>query len=68
MGSSTLPLTTTTWNSFGAAGSILATLVWLYVVAQVYVGGSVLTRAIHEHGKTAQTDGNSLVVSGQDGG
>lgn len=33
----------------GAAGSILATLVWLYVLAQVYVGGAVLTRAIHEH-------------------
>jgi len=40
----------------GAAGSVLATLVWLYVLAQVYVGGSVLTRAIHEHAHAISTD------------
>lgn len=45
----------------GAAGSILATLVWLYVLAQVYVAGSVLTRAIHEHAQVTTTDGDSVV-------
>lgn len=33
----------------GAASSVLATLLWLYLLAQVYVAGGVLTRAIHEH-------------------
>jgi membrane protein len=39
-----------------AAGSVLATLMWLYVLAQVYVADGVLTRAIHEHELNTATD------------
>lgn len=39
-----------------AAGSVLATLVWLYVLAQVYVAGGVLTRTLHERSLNAATE------------
>jgi len=32
----------------GAAGAVLASLVWMYVLAQVFVGGAELTRAMHK--------------------
>jgi membrane protein len=31
----------------GAAGSVLASLVWMYVLAQVFVAGAELTRVLH---------------------
>jgi membrane protein len=31
----------------GAAGSVLVSLVWMYVIAQVFIGGAELTRAMH---------------------
>lgn len=32
----------------GAAGAVLASLVWMYVLAQVFVAGAELTRSMHE--------------------
>ena len=52
----------------GAAGSVLATLVWLYVLAQVYVGGSVLTRAIHEHTAAGADSYTAIDDIGESGG
>ena len=37
----------------GAAGSVVALLVWVYYQAQIVLGGAVLTRVLQERGRTA---------------
>jgi membrane protein len=42
-------------SSYGAAGSVLASLLWIYYSAQIFLFGAEFTRAYAEHRITGKT-------------
>ncbi|MDE2476922.1 MAG: YihY/virulence factor BrkB family protein [Alphaproteobacteria bacterium] len=51
-----------TFSSLGAAGALIALLIWIYYSAQIFLFGAAFTR-VHAEGDKAMVDRSSQAVS-----